>query len=158
MSPDVRRAALLAAAKATFIVSLGCARNEPPGAPTGPTISTASTPMAPEPAPPPPAPAPEPAPATPEIPCEQHLASLATAQIDELPANDPLRARHDVYGAFRDISARTDDRTVACCVAVLRDHNGSDRRWPCCSSALPSTLELEMACTPWGPPCPPALA
>lgn len=151
MSPEVRRAALLAAAKTTFIVSLGCSSNLQPSSPAAPPpASTASsaTPDAPV--------------AAPVLPCAQHLDGLATANPEQLPASDPLHDRLGVYGAFTDIAARNSERTRECCTEELtRDHGGAAHRWACCSAlsdADGNTPSIQgSACTPWGPPCPPEL-
>jgi hypothetical protein len=79
--------------------------------------------------------------------------------MQDLPDGDPLKGRHDQYGAFADPAARTAARTVACCTEVLaHDGTQADARWPCCSALAVTTGEQPMACTPWGPPCPPEMA
>ncbi len=142
MSPEVRRAALLAAAKTTFIVSLGCSSNVQPGASRPESVTP---------------------PAAPEVSCAEHLGGLAQTKMGEaLPASDPLHDKPGVYGAFTDIAARTSERTQQCCSEALTDGNGeSAYRWACCSALIDQNGQRPddrfMACTPWGPPCPPAL-
>ena len=135
MTPEIRRAALLVAAKATMIASLGCSGGRTP------------------------APAAEPAPAAPPVSCAEHLGALATAKPDQLPASDPLHGRANVYGAFTDVDARGSARTLECCDEELtRDGSGAAHRWECCSALPESKADaLMIACTPWGPPCPPEL-
>ena len=146
MSPEVRKAALRAAAKVAIVFSLGGC-----GAPA------ASTPT---PAPPPDrgggaTQAPPPA----SVPCGTYLDGLAlAANSAALPENDPLHGRPDVYGQpFADQTARSAPRTQECCTAELTaDGANAAHRWSCCS-AVPETHAVVMACTPWGPPCPPEM-
>lgn len=141
MTPEIRRAALLAAAKTTFVVSLGCSNTVQPTptivAPTPPTRS--------------------------ELPCAEHLAGLAFTE-GSLPPGDPLHDKPGVYGAFLDIAARSDPHTLKCCSEALGKDEGP--RWACCSALehhpgttpnSPKSSDLFAACTPWGPPCPRAL-
>ena len=139
MTPEIRRAALRMAAKTALILSLnGCGG----GAATPPPVANATGDQ-------PPAPA---------ASCEQHLSSLAVVKRDALAPDDPLAKRNDVYGAFADIVARTSARTQQCCHEEL-DKQGARaaHRWACCS-ALGPTDGTGIACTPWGPPCPPEMA
>ncbi len=148
MSPEVRRAALLAAAKTTFIVSLGCSSNLRPSSPAAPSAAPEATP--------------ESTVTAKVLPCGQHLDALATAQPEQLPASDPLHDRPGVYGAFTDIAARGSERTRECCSEELtRDDSGAAHRWACCSALSDANGNTPnapgAACTPWGPPCPPEL-
>ena len=89
--------------------------------------------------------------------CAAYLDSLATIRgSGGLAAEDPLRARTDVYGAFRDRAAREAPRTQACCRQEI-EARGADapHRFECCSALQDETLSA--ACTPWGPPCPPEM-
>jgi hypothetical protein len=135
MSPETRRAALLAAAS-TLVTTLACSS---PPTPNDPATPATDPPLS-------------------ERACAKHLASLAMAHPDELPDGDPLKTNDgSIYGAFTDVAARSDPKTQRCCEASLtRGGPHSDHRWACCS-ALPGLPAVRMACTPWGPPCPPAL-
>ena len=135
MTPEIRRAALRMAAKAALILSVGCGSS------------------------PPPAPVQNTTPATPvEEACEPYLGKLAVVQREDLAADDPLRQRNDVYGAFADAVARQSARTQQCCHEELdAKHAQAPHRWACCSAVAPGT-EHGTACTPWGPPCPPEMA
>ncbi|MDC0672499.1 hypothetical protein [Nannocystis radixulma] len=142
MSPEVRRAALLAAAKTTLVTAIGCSSAQPSASPTATNQPSA------------------PAPASSPDECARHLDRLATVPREQLAADDPLRERMDVYGeVFADREARASEPTQACCRQELaREGANTPHRWSCCS-ALPQheNRELSLACTPWGPPCPPAL-
>ncbi len=137
MKPEIRRAALRAAAKAALVMTIGCSGGK--GSP--PPSSTT----------------PDPVPVAAGASCADHLGGLATAKPEALAADDPLRSRGEVYGAFADVAARQSARTQECCAEALeRDGSSAAQRWECCS-ALPATAQA-MACTPWGPPCPPQMA
>lgn len=145
MTPEIRRAALRAAAKAALVVSLGslgsigCSGGKS-GGPS--TSSTSNTGGSTEPAA--------------EVSCADYLAGLPVARTGELAADDPLKDRPDVYGAFASVADREAARTQTCCTEQLAaDGSAAAQRWECCS-ALPAPDG--MACTPWGPPCPPAMA
>lgn len=153
MSPEVRRAALLIAAKATIFTAIGCSGGLQPAAGPAPTSDppAAADKGAP-------APAADVAAAESKT-CAQHLDGLVMVKnTSELPDNDPLRGDMTVYGAFADVAARSDPRTQECCREELKqDVAGAPHRWACCSALGDSDPEVAMACTPWGPPCPPAL-
>lgn len=143
MSPEVRRAALRTAAKATFIVSVGCSNVPPPAAPAEPATAPVTAPVT----------VTTTAPAT----CGEYLDGLARVDHNGLAASDPLRERADVYGAFVDVTARSSERTQQCCLEELqRDSSGAAHRWACCSALAPQS-NIGSACSPWGPPCPPEL-
>jgi hypothetical protein len=139
MRPDIRRAALRAAAKTALVVSFGCSSSppRPPPSNTVPADGTAARPAA--------------------TSCAEYLAGLATGTREELAAGDPLHDRTDVFQVFTDVTARRSPRTRECCTEAL-EHDGAQAkpRWACCS-ALPDNAQPP-ACTPWGPPCPPAMA
>jgi hypothetical protein len=138
MTPEIRKAALRIAAKTALVVTIGCSgggssTKATPPANTGGTAGAAV------------------------VACDAHLGALATIEKDKLAADDPLKARMDVYGkVFANVGERTSPRTQECCTEHL-DKGGSSSalRWECCS-ALPETASPS-ACTPWGPPCPPEM-
>lgn len=140
MKPETRKAALRAAARTALVVSLGaasaCGGAKPTASVGNREVGEAVTPLT----------------------CDAYLDGLATAPIADLPADDPLRGRHDVYvEAFADREARASERTQQCCAEALAPPaGGGDHRWACCN-ALPSDAQ-PTACTPWGPPCPPTMA
>lgn len=145
MTPEIRRAALRAAAKTALVVSLGCSGSSKGPQPTPTNVA--------------PAPATEPAKTEPA--CDEYLASLATVKSrEQLAEGDPLRDKPEVYAAFSDVALRESPKTKECCTAALvRDGAGAKQRFECCSAlgdvpdgATPS------ACTPWGPPCPPEMS
>jgi hypothetical protein len=133
MKRETRNAALRAAAQVAFVVTAAC-------------TSSATAPSAPS----------APRPADTAQTCKAYLDGLATTRKpSELPEGDPLRGRADVYGAFTDRAARDSKRTRDCCALSFMDH-----RWECCSALdnkTPAGVEPQ-ACTPWGPPAPPAMA
>ena len=144
MTPEIRRAALRMAAKAAMLGAIGCSAPAPPGAamPTPPG-NTAPAPTA-------------------GASCEAYLGSLATYDLDvkaQLADDDPLKKRSDVYGAFARIADRSAPRTHACCTTQLvAAGSQAKQRWACCSAldAVPAGADPS-ACSPWGPPCPPAM-
>ena len=138
MTPEVRRAALRAAAKTAFVATLvGCSGASKPATEAPP--SNAAPPAAAAP-----------------VSCAAHLDGLATAKPKDLPASDPLHGRNDVFGAFTDVAARSAARTVECCKETLeKDGAQAKHRWECCSTF--AINEQPFACTPWGPPCPPEM-
>lgn len=137
MTPEIRRAAIRAAAKAALITAIGCGGDPKPAAPMTPSNVSA-------------------APATKAaVDCATHLGGLAKVKQDKLADDDPLKNDSTVYGqVFADRAARESADTKKCCNEELAANGaGSKLRWECCS-ALGGT---GMACTPWGPPCPPAM-
>jgi hypothetical protein len=143
MTPEIRRAALRAAAKAALVVSLGSlgALGCSGGARTAPSNTTATTP--------------DPTPVA-EATCDEYLAGLEVTK-GPLPDGDPLKDAPAVYAAFVDVAARAAARTQECCTEQLaRDNAQAAQRFECCSAL--GTAADAMACTPWGPPCPPAMA
>ncbi|MBP6628806.1 MAG: hypothetical protein KBG28_15640 [Kofleriaceae bacterium] len=145
MKPETRRAALRAAAHTAFVVAAACGGADP--APASPRAAGPG-PTGPS--------SPEPGAAAP-LACDPYLDGLATVPIGELPADDPLRGRSDAYvEAFADLGARADARTQQCCLEELADGAGRDHRWACCNAL--AAADQPGACTPWGPPCPPAMA
>ncbi|MBL9012762.1 MAG: hypothetical protein JNL83_01210 [Myxococcales bacterium] len=137
MTPEIRRAALRIAAKTALVVTIGC---------SGGSSSTKATP-----------PANTGGTAAAVVACDVHLGGLTTIEKDKLAADDPLKERMDVYGkVFANVADRTAPRTQECCNEQLAaDGASSAQRWECCS-ALPANSQA-MACTPWGPPCPPEM-
>lgn len=137
MTPEIRRAALRIAAKTALVVTIGCSGGGS-ATKTAPPANTGGTPA-------------------PVVACDAHLAGLAKTDRDKLAADDPLKERMDVYGqVFADVGERTSARTQECCHEELTANGASSAlRWECCS-ALPRGSEA-MACTPWGPPCPPEM-
>ncbi len=156
MSPEIRRAALLIAAKTTILTTIGCSNGLSPAPGPAPTSDTptAGSPAAAAPTTPAATPA-----ATAQKPCAEHLDGLATIDTSKLPNNDPLHGDTTVFGAFADVAARNDPRTQECCREELtRDNSAAAHRWACCSALPEKDREGQaMACTPWGPPCPPPL-
>ncbi|MBX3186439.1 MAG: hypothetical protein KF819_05455 [Labilithrix sp.] len=63
----------------------------------------------------------------------------------------------DYPGVKQDVSTEVQ----ACCVELLTKSMGmmDAHRWDCCANVDRSTAsqEVNMACTPWGPPVPPAM-
>ncbi len=141
MTPEVRRTALRAAAKAALVVSIGCGG----GSKTAPPSNIGGT------GPTPPAPV--------AGSCDEHLASLARGKPAALAPDDPVKARPDLYGeVFTDRAAREDARTQSCCAESLGDGAAESKyRWECCSAIADSMDKHHLACTPWGPPCPPEM-
>jgi hypothetical protein len=90
--------------------------------------------------------------------CEPYLAGLATAKPEALPEGDELKTKPGVYGAFQDPAARSAPQTLSCCNADLKAHGAASKhRWACCSAVEGKPDAEVMACTPWGPPCPPEM-
>ncbi len=144
MTPEIRRAALRMAAKAAMLGAIGCSAPAPHGPATTPAPGNA-------------APAP-----TAFASCDAYLGGLATYDLDvksRLATDDPLKKRSDVYGAFASVAERSAPRTHECCTAQLvAAGSQAKQRWACCSAldAVPAGAE-PTACSPWGPPCPPAM-
>jgi hypothetical protein len=141
MTPEIRRAALRAAAKAALVVSITGCSGSPKAPPSNTSGGSDSKPVA-------------------AASCADYLGSLATIGHGELPDGDPLKGKTAVYGAFKDVAARSAPRTTECCTEELKAHGSSAKaRFECCSALgdVPAGAEPS-ACTPWGPPCPPAMA
>ena len=82
-------------------------------------------------------------------------------KVGQLADDDPLHGRSDVFGeVFADVAARQSAHTQACCAEVLADPDAASKphRWECCSALASVGTQQPFACTPWGPPCPPAMA
>lgn len=138
MSPEIRRAALRAAAKAAFVVSIGCSSGAGKPAPSNVAGKTG----------------PEPAAAS----CAEYLAGLEVVQRDQLADDDPLKEAPELYGAFADRAARESARTRECCTEALAEGGSGEPRWACCSALGNASGGQPGACIPWGPPCPPSMA
>jgi hypothetical protein len=138
MTPEIRKAAVRAAAKAALVTMLvGCGGSDTKPV-AGPSNTASGAPMAAS------------------VDCATHLGALAAVPQGELAAGDPAKDRNDVYGkVFSDRAARESAETQKCCTEELtKSGAGSKLRWECCS-ALPA--DPSGACTPWGPPCPPEM-
>ena len=136
MTPQTRRAALRMAAKAAMVLTVGCSGGQhatPP--PSNTATPTGSAPVA----------------------CKPYLAGLAQSHVADLPADDPLHGKPDIYGAFTDIAARQSAQTQQCCADELNAGVESAYRWACCSALGHAPPNHLAACTPWGPPCPPEM-
>jgi hypothetical protein len=141
MTPEIRRVALRAAAKAALVVSLaGCSGGtRSPAPPPANTTGRAADPIT-------------------ELACPAYLDGLATTTREALAKDDPLKKQVGVYGAFADVAARGSAKTKDCCTQDLKANGSSSKhRWACCS-ALGKPHDNGAACTPWGPPCPPEMA
>lgn len=138
MTPEIRKAALRIAAKTALVMTIGCSGGGSSTKATPPANTGGSG-------------------ATAVVACDAYLGGLATVEKDKLPAGDPLKERMDVYGnVFANVAERTAARTKECCTEELAAHSSSSKlRWECCS-ALDANSNA-MACTPWGPPCPPEM-
>ena len=151
MTPEIRRAALRIAAKAALVATVGCGPADTiPIANTTPPIADAPS-------------------------CPAYLGQLAqyTDREDyaKLAPDDPIVARLgkglETYAIFADPHQRAAPRTQACCSEALG--TSSTFRGACCSArddGAPHdhgayfggvTDEEKMACSPWGPPCPPEM-
>jgi len=133
MTPEIRRAALRAAAKVALVTAVGCGSSTAPPS----NVSTA-----------------------PPQTCTQYLDTLKQVQSrEELPADDPLRTKLAVYGAFADRTARESARTHECCTEEMKGNAQGKHQWACCSALDNQVPEGAVAygCTPWGPPCPPVM-
>ena len=133
MTPEIRRAALRAAAKVALVAAVGCGGKPPPPSNTTPPVQTDTV-------------------AT----CKEYLAGLKVVQRGELPVGDPLREKPDVYGAFADRAARETPRTKDCCNQEITA-NDQTHQWPCCSALDNIVPAGAIGCSPWGPPCPPEM-
>lgn len=145
MRPEIRRAAIRAAAKTALIAGLaGCSGD--PKASTTSTPSNVATGDTAKPAAP--------------VDCEAHLTGLKKMKKEELPDGDPVKERMDVYGeVFANRAEREAPETQKCCTEdLVKNGSRGSHRWECCSALadLPKDASPS-ACTPWGPPCPPAM-
>ena len=63
-------------------------------------------------------------------------------------------------GNYPGVKQSVSAEVQACCVELLDDSKGSlaEHRWDCCAN-LPDNhpANITIACTPWGPPVPPAM-
>lgn len=140
MKDDVYLEALRATARVAFAVGLlqGCTRTvaDPP-APVEPAPSTDATPVVAE-------PVDVHAKAEPSVPmsCEA-LVDVAFPVPSEYP------------GEKRDVN----EEVRTCCTQLVLGHTDAEHRWDCCANAAEGALqqEVQRACTPWGPPMPPAM-
>jgi len=140
MTPEIRRRALLTAAKAAMAMSVGCAP-EPPHVESTPVASTDSAKRAAGES------------------CDAYLGDLRVSKLDELTQAERDAA---MLEAFTDVPSRKSPRTLACCAEELgRDGAQAKRRFACCSALgtqVPAAVIHTGACTPWGPPWPPEMA
>ena len=129
------------AARVAFAVGLlqGCTRAVAPAAPAepiDPPLSTDATPVRPEPD--------TLASGAPEVPmsCEA-LVDVAFPVPSEYP------------GQKRDVN----EEVRTCCTQLVLANTDAEHRWDCCANAAEGALQQEVgrACTPWGPPMPPAM-
>lgn len=136
MTPEIRRAAIRAAAKAALITAIGCSGDPKPTTTMPSNVSTS--------------------PAVPEVKeCGALLGGLEKVAQDKLADDDPLKKSNFVYGqVFADRKARESAEVQKCCTEELDKNNASSKlRWECCAAVDGKGA----ACTPWGPPCPPAM-
>lgn len=138
MTPEIRKAALRIAAKAALVVTVGCSGGGSSAKTTPPANAGGNA-------------------EAPVVACDAYLGGLATVEKDKLASDDPLKQRMDVYGkVFANVAERSAPRTTECCNEELAAHGSSSKlRWECCSALDPNAQA--MACTPWGPPCPPEM-
>lgn len=73
----------------------------------------------------------------------------------ETTINEAFPKEGDYPGKKQDVSGEV----VACCRAELLEHMSmAKHRWDCCANVSKDDNKLHAACTPWGPPMPPAMA
>jgi len=142
MKHEIQREALRAAARVAFAVGLleGCTPAVAPAvaaAPSEPPPSTDATPVVAE-----PADLYAKAEPTPPMSCEA-LVDVAFPVPSEYP------------GQKRDVN----EEVRTCCTQLVLAGTDAEHRWDCCANAAEGALQQEVqgACTPWGPPMPPAM-
>ena len=139
MREDVRRAALEAAAKLTVTVLAlgGCTESPPPqtAASASPSTTASNATAAPASATTPP----------PEVDCEAEV-----------------KAAFPKSGAYPGAERSVSPVVSRCCEKLLLAKGSQwENRWDCCAN-LPKgsksdNVNVRVACTPWGPPVPPAM-
>lgn len=147
MRHDIHRQALRAAAHVALALPLleACTRMPPPP-PRAPELETATPPAAPAPAEP---------------------ATHASAD-DPTPARECTDVLDEAFPQPSDFRAdapaepqRMSFVVEACCVEMLGnlDGQGAAHRWDCCANLPAAAMNdaIGIACTPWGPPVPPAM-
>lgn len=97
-------------------------------------------------------------------PAEKPDASIAVGDADaDAPAVDCAEMVHAAFGTDgpypgepKMVSAEVRD----CCAVLLRADSvvTLEHRWDCCANLTPAAAsEVTLACSPWGPPVPPAM-
>jgi hypothetical protein len=150
MQRDVHLAALKAATKVAFSMTLvGCAA-APPGVAVDEAASTARAPSGG---------------CASEPDTDAAAGTDAGAASDAAPSNESCDAivaaafptPSDYPGTKQPVS----DEVAACCDQLLSTDQGigghaGEHRWDCCANTA-HPENVGMACTPWGPPVPPAM-
>jgi hypothetical protein len=84
----------------------------------------------------------------------------ADASMPKLSCDQVVNAAFPTEGDYPGVKKSVSAEVQTCCVELLGDHDGgvSTHRWDCCAN-LPAdaSQDVQIACTPWGPPVPPAM-
>ena len=71
-----------------------------------------------------------------------------------------VAAAFPTEGSYPGVKQAVSSDVQACCVALLDESHGAlaNHRWDCCANLPdPAPQSVGIACTPWGPPVPPAM-
>lgn len=101
-----------------------------------------------------------------EVASEEVAAQPADTEVSEVADTDPMATCEVVLGELKEsMRPKLDEDEKTCCttyVEQLEAGEGAlveafpDLRWTCCFGI--ERQSPSMACTPWGPPAPPAMA
>lgn len=84
----------------------------------------------------------------------------ADASVPKLSCDQVVNAAFPTEGNYPGVKQSVSAEVQSCCVELLSDHDGGlpAHRWDCCAN-LPADAgqQINIACTPWGPPVPPAM-
>jgi hypothetical protein len=84
----------------------------------------------------------------------------ADASAPKLSCDQVVAAAFPTEGDYPGVKQSVAAEVQTCCVELLGDRDGglATHRWDCCAN-LPADADqqVHIACTPWGPPVPPAM-
>jgi hypothetical protein len=83
----------------------------------------------------------------------------ADASVPKLSCDQVVNAAFPTEGDYPGVKQSVAAEVQACCVELLGGPTGlATHRWDCCAN-LPADAgqEINIACTPWGPPVPPVM-
>ncbi len=134
MRSDVHASALRSAAKVAFSVAFlgGCS--------AAPAMTAGEDPSAPAPT---------------GASCQGSAPTKPAASCASVVA-----AAFPTEGDYPGVKQSVSSEVQACCIELLDESKGSlaDHRWDCCANLPdPPPANVGIACTPWGPPVPPAM-
>jgi hypothetical protein len=96
-------------------------------------------------------------------------APAASQSVDDAHASPPagtivtdcravVAAAFPVDGEYPGVRREVPTQVRSCCAHLLADPGMGVHRWDCCANVDEQSEAVGLACTPWGPPMPPAMA